>query len=504
MEQASTPGGDERVDESHVIATRRDKLDRLRAAGNAYPNTFRRDTLADFLHGMYGEREAAALEGETQVFALAGRMMAKRVMGKASFVQIQDMSGRVQIFVQQNAIGAEIYDAFKTYDVGDIIGVRGTVFKTKTGELSVKAQQIELLVKGIRPLPEKWAGLTDTEIRYRQRYVDLIVNPEVKRAFEKRGQSVRFIRNFLDALGFIEVETPMLQPIAGGATARPFVTHHNALDRDLYLRIAPELFLKRLVVGGFEKVYEINRNFRNEGLSTRHNPEFTMLEFYQAYADYQDAMNLVETLIRDLALSINGGGKLVYQEREYDLEQPFNRWSMRDAVARFNPEFDTGKTSDREYLAAFAKKVGADAKASYGAGKLLTEIFEKTVEAHLFDPTFITEYPTEVSPLARRSDADPDVTDRFEFFMGGREVANGFSELNDADDQAARFKAQVAAKDAGDDEAMVYDADYIRALEYGLPPTAGVGIGIDRLVMFLTDSASIRDVLLFPQMRPEA
>ena len=487
------------VDENYVIAARREKLEKLRASGNAHPNTFKRDTTADYLHGFYGEREAASLETETQVFAIAGRLMAKRIMGKASFGQLQDMSGRIQIFVQLNAVGEAAYEAFKGYDVGDIVGVRGTVFKTKTGELSVKASEIQLLVKNLRPLPEKWAGLTDTEIRYRQRYVDLIVNPEVKRTFEKRGQSVRFIRQFLDALGFVEVETPMLQPIAGGATARPFITHHNALDRDLFLRIAPELFLKRLVVGGFEKVYEINRNFRNEGLSTRHNPEFTMLEFYQAYADYLDAMDLVENLIRDLALTVNGSAQLQYQERDYDLAQPFNRWTMREAVTRFNPGFD-----DRDYLAAYAKQVGADAKASYGKGKLLTEIFEKTVEAKLMDPTFITQYPTEVSPLARRNDADPDVTDRFEFFIGGREVANGFSELNDADDQAGRFKAQVAAKDAGDDEAMVFDADYIRALEYGLPPTAGVGIGIDRLVMFLTDSPSIRDVLLFPQMRPEA
>ena len=492
------------VDENYVIAARREKLEKLRASGNAHPNTFKRDTTADYLHGFYGEREAASLETETQVFAIAGRLMAKRIMGKASFGQLQDMSGRIQIFVQLNAVGEAAYEAFKGYDVGDIVGVRGTVFKTKTGELSVKASEIQLLVKNLRPLPEKWAGLTDTEIRYRQRYVDLIVNPEVKRTFETRGQSVRFIRQFLDALGFVEVETPMLQPIAGGATARPFITHHNALDRDLFLRIAPELFLKRLVVGGFEKVYEINRNFRNEGLSTRHNPEFTMLEFYQAYADYLDAMDLVENLIRDLALTVNGSAQLQYQERDYDLAQPFNRWTMREAVTRFNPEFDTTRFDDRDYLAAYAKQVGADAKASYGKGKLLTEIFEKTVEAKLMDPTFITQYPTEVSPLARRNDADPDVTDRFEFFIGGREVANGFSELNDADDQAGRFKAQVAAKDAGDDEAMVFDADYIRALEYGLPPTAGVGIGIDRLVMFLTDSPSIRDVLLFPQMRPEA
>ncbi|MGH8445342.1 MAG: lysine--tRNA ligase, partial [Solimonas sp.] len=338
-------------DENYVIAARREKLDKLRAAGKAYPNTFRRDALAEYLHGFYGERDAASLEGETAEFRLAGRMMAKRGQGKVSFVEIQDSSGRIQLFVQMNAIGADAYEAFKTWDVGDIVGAVGTIMRTKTGELSLRVRSIELLVKGLRPLPEKWAGLTDTEIRYRQRYVDLIVNPEVKRTFEKRGQSVRFIRNFLDALGFIEVETPMLQPIPGGATARPFVTHHNALDRELYLRIAPELFLKRLVVGGFEKVYEINRNFRNEGLSTRHNPEFTMLEFYQAYADYKDAMNLVETLIRDLTLTVNGGGKLSYQGRDYDLDQPFNRWSMRESVQRFNAGFDVSRAADRDYLA---------------------------------------------------------------------------------------------------------------------------------------------------------
>ncbi|MGQ0620284.1 MAG: lysine--tRNA ligase [Panacagrimonas sp.] len=491
-------------DENHIITSRREKLDRLRAQGRAYPNTFRRDTLAEHLHGAYGARDAVSLESETTVFRLAGRLMAKRGQGKVSFVEIQDSSGRMQLFVQMNALGAEAYEAFKTWDVGDIVGAAGTLMRTKAGELSLRVQTLELLVKGLRPLPEKWAGLTDTEIRYRQRYLDLIVNPDVKIVFEKRGRTVRFIRQFLDALGFIEVETPMLQTIAGGATARPFVTHHNALDRDLFLRIAPELYLKRLVVGGFERVYEINRNFRNEGLSTRHNPEFTMLEFYQAYADYQDAMDLVETLIRDLALAVNGSARLVNAEREYDLAQPFNRWSMKDAVLHFNPGVTAGQLDDRAFLATHAKKIGGDVRDAYGRGKLLTEIFEKTVEARLLDPTFITEYPTEVSPLARRSDANPEVTDRFEFFMGGREVANGFSELNDPDDQAGRFKAQVAAKDAGDDEAMVFDADYIRALEYGLPPTAGVGVGIDRLVMFLTDSPSIRDVLLFPQMKPEA
>ncbi len=491
-------------DENHVIATRRDKLAAMRSSGQAYPNDFRRDTLADFLHGRYGAEDAAALEQQSEVHAIAGRLMAKRVMGKASFGQIQDMSGRIQIFVQLNAVGEGQYETFKHADVGDILGVRGTMFRTKAGELSLKAAELRVLVKGIRPLPEKWAGLTDTEVRYRQRYVDLIVNPDVRTAFEKRGRTVRFIRGFLDTLGFIEVETPMLQPIPGGATARPFVTHHNALDRDLYLRIAPELYLKRLVVGGFERVYEINRNFRNEGLSTRHNPEFTMLEFYQAYADYRDAMDLVETMIRDVALAVNGGGRFAYQGRDYDLEQPFTRWTMREAVQRYNPDFDAARWQDRDYMAGYARAKGADVKPAYGCGKLLTEIFEKTVEAKLLDPTFITEYPTEVSPLARRSDANPEVTDRFEFFLAGREVANGFSELNDADDQAARFRAQVAAKDAGDDEAMVFDADYIRALEFGMPPAAGVGVGIDRLVMFLTDSPSIRDVLLFPSMRPEA
>jgi lysyl-tRNA synthetase class 2 len=501
---AGIADGSPQLDENYVVAARRDKLDKLRATGKAYPNTFRRDTLADYLHGAYGKHSAESLEQETQVFRIAGRLMAKRVMGKASFGTLQDMSGRIQIFVQQSTLGAEAYDAFKTYDVGDIIGGVGVLMKTKTGELSIRVTQLELLVKGIRPLPEKWAGLTDTEARYRQRYLDLIVNPDVKKVFDKRGQSIRFIRNFLDTLGFSEVETPMMQAIPGGAVAKPFITHHNALDRDLYLRIAPELYLKRLVVGGFEKVYEINRNFRNEGLSTRHNPEFTMLEFYQAYADYRELMDLIENMLRDLALSVNGSAQLNYQGRDYDLEKPFNRWSMKEAVQRFNPDADGARLDERDYLAALAKQLGGDVKPSYGAGKLLTEIFEKTVEANLLDPTFITEYPTEVSPLARRSDSNPDVTDRFEFFVGGREVANGFSELNDPDDQAARFKAQVTAKEGGDDEAMFFDADYIRALEYGLPPTAGAGIGIDRLVMFLTDSASIRDVLLFPQMRPEA
>jgi len=501
VEHAGAPGP---ADENYVIAHRREKLEKLRAAGQAFPNTFRRDTLAEHLLGTYANCDAAALEGQTQTYALAGRLVAKRVMGKASFAQLQDSSGRMQLFVQQGALGEDKYAEFKTWDVGDLIGAVGTVFRTKTGELSLKVSRLELLVKTIRPLPEKWAGLTDTETRYRQRYVDLIVNPDVRRVFEIRAGVVRFLRQFLDSLGFVEVETPMLQPLAGGATARPFVTHHNALDRSLFLRIAPELYLKRLVVGGFERVYEINRNFRNEGLSTRHNPEFTMLEFYQAYADYVDAMDLVETMLRNCAVSVLGSSVLQYQGAEYDLAQPFTRISMADAVAQMNPEIDRASIWQRDYLAAAASAKGVAVAPTMGAGRILTELFERTVEATLQQPTFITEYPTEVSPLARRSDANPEVTDRFEFFVGGREVANGFSELNDPDDQAARFREQVAAKDAGDDEAMHYDADYIRALEYGLPPTAGVGVGIDRLVMFLTDSASIRDVLLFPQMRPEA
>jgi lysyl-tRNA synthetase, class II len=491
-------------DENFLITQRREKLTALRAKGNAYPNTFRRNVLAEDLRGTYGARSPESLESETQSFAVAGRMMAKRGQGKVSFIEIQDMSGRIQVFVKQDAIGEAAYADFKTWDVGDIIGAQGPVMKTKAGELSVRADKVVQLTKSLRPLPEKWAGLTDTEVRYRQRYVDLIMNPDVRKVFEARTALVRFIRHYFDALGFTEVETPMLQPIPGGATARPFVTHYNALDRDVYLRIAPELFLKRLVVGGFERVYEINRNFRNEGLSTRHNPEFTMLEFYQAYADYKDFMDLIENLMRDAALAIHSDGKVTYQGHTCDLAAPFRRLTLTEAVLEHNAGLDGARLKDRDYLAEWAKRVGGDAKPEYGIGKLLTEIFEKTVEAKLLDPTFITEYPTEVSPLSRRNDTNPDFADRFEFFVGGREIANGFSELNDPDDQAARFRAQAAAHERGDHEAMVYDADYVRALEYGLPPTAGAGIGIDRLAMFLTDSPSIRDVLLFPQMRPEA
>ena len=491
-------------DENFVIAARREKLAQLRQRGQAFPNDFRRDALADYLHATYGALDDEALQAEPRRHAVAGRVMAKRIMGKASFISIQDGSGRIQAFVQRDSVGEAEYAEFKTWDVGDIVGVEGHMFRTRAGELSLHASQLRLLSKSLRPLPEKWAGLSDTETRYRQRYVDLVINPDVRRVFEARGRLVRFIRQFLDALGYVEVETPMLQAIPGGASARPFVTRYNALDRDVYLRIAPELYLKRLVVGGFERVYELNRNFRNEGLSTRHNPEFTMLEFYQAYADYRELMDIIEHLIRDAALAVNGEARVHYQGRDYDLSQSFERLPMHEAVLRYNPDVDADRLRDRDYLAELARRVGGDVQPGYGPGKLLTEIFEKTVEAKLDAPTFITAYPAEVSPLARRNDADPEITDRFEFFVGGREVANGFSELNDPEDQAERFRAQVAAKEAGDDEAMFYDADYIRALEYGMPPTAGAGLGIDRLAMFLTDSASIRDVLLFPQMRPEA
>ena len=495
-------------DENKLIAQRREKLDALREKAkaeseSAFPNDFRRDALAADLHAAHGEQDGEALEVAGVQVTIAGRMMAKRVMGKASFCQVQDMSGRMQAFVQRDAVGEDVYKDFKTWDVGDVIGVTGTMFRTKTNELSVRAESIRLLTKSLRPLPEKWHGLTDTETRYRQRYVDLIMNPEARDVFKVRNQAIRYIRDFLDARGFLEVETPMLQPLAGGAAARPFITHHNALDADMYLRIAPELYLKRLVVGGFEKVYEINRNFRNEGLSTRHNPEFTMLEFYQAYADYRDLIDLTEELLRGMVQEITGGEVIAYQGDEYDFGKPFTRFTMKESVAHFNPDIDADRLDDADYLREQLVANKAKVDDSWGVGKLLTELFEKTAEHRLMQPTFITEYPTEVSPLARRNDENPEVTDRFEFFCGGREIGNGFSELNDAEDQAERFQAQVDAKEAGDDEAMFYDADYVRALEYGLPPTAGEGIGIDRLVMLLTDSPSIRDVLLFPQMRPE-
>lgn len=491
------------VDENTLIAQRRAKLAKMREAGVPFPNDFRRNVVAGELHAEYGDKAPEYFDENIRRVSLAGRLMAKRIMGKASFAQVLDMSGRMQLFLQRETLGAERYDEFKGWDVGDIVGAEGVLFKTKTGELSVKVDTLRLLTKSLRPLPEKFHGLSDQETRYRQRYVDLIMNDATRRTFQLRAGIINFIRRFMNERKFVEVETPMMQVVPGGATARPFVTRHNALDMDLYLRIAPELYLKRLVVGGFERVYEINRNFRNEGLSTRHNPEFTMIEFYQAYADYRDLMDLTEEMLRGMALELLGTTQVVYQGATYDFGKPFRRWSVHEAVLKFNPDLDAATLNDLSALRAAAARMGVDVKPSYGTGKLLIEIFEKTVEAKLDHPTFITAYPTEVSPLARRNDSDPSITDRFEFFVGGREIANGFSELNDAEDQAERFHRQVDAKEAGDDEAMFFDADYIRALEYGMPPTAGEGIGIDRLAMLFTDAPSIRDVLLFPHMRPE-
>ncbi|MCP4492551.1 MAG: lysine--tRNA ligase [Gammaproteobacteria bacterium] len=494
---------DETIDENKYIALRREKLAQLRERGQAYPNDFERSDFALNLHDQYGSLSRDELEQKAIEVALAGRMMFQRVMGKASFAQLKDMSGLMQVFLQRNAIGEDAYEAFKHSDIGDIYGVQGILFKTNTDELTIKVGEISLLTKSLRPLPEKFHGLTDQEQKYRRRYIDLMMNEESRQVFKVRRQTISFMRQYLDDAGFVEVETPMMQVIPGGATARPFVTHHNALDMDLFLRVAPELYLKRLVVGGIEQVYEINRNFRNEGLSTRHNPEFTMLEFYQAYADYEDLMGLTEDMIRQLAQTILGTTTIDYQGERFELGVPFARMSVAEAVMKFNPELDSGKLEDTDYCRAIAKGMRIKTEASWGAGKLLIEIFENTVEDQLMQPTFITAYPTEVSPLSRRNDANPFVTDRFEFFIGGRELANGFSELNDPEDQAERFRQQVEEKNFGDDEAMHYDADYVRALEYGMPPTAGEGIGIDRLVMLLTNSSSIRDVILFPHMRPE-
>ena len=488
-------------DEHSLIAQRRQKLAEQRAQGNAFPNDFRRDALAADLHRQYDDR--ADVDEQGVRVAVAGRMMAKRVMGKASFAQVQDQSGKIQIFLQRDMLGTERYQAFKHWDVGDIVGAEGTLFHTKTGELSVKVERLVLLTKSLRPLPEKWHGLTDQEQRYRQRYVDLIMNPEARDLFKARAGMVNAIRGYLIEQDFLEVETPMMQAIPGGAAARPFVTHHNALGIDLYLRVAPELYLKRLVVGGLEKVFEINRNFRNEGLSTRHNPEFTMLEFYEAYADFETGMDRTEAILKKIAREVMHTEIVDPEGEAYDFSKPFARMSLRDAVLQRNPELDAATLDDRQAAAAAAEKLGIQVESGWGTGKIETEIFEKTAEHRLHDPTFITQYPTEVSPLARRNEANPAVTDRFELFVGGRELANGFSELNDPEDQAERFREQVDARDAGDSEAMHFDADYIRALEYGLPPTAGVGLGIDRVVMMFTGSASIRDVVLFPQMRPE-
>ncbi|MFT6599265.1 MAG: lysyl-tRNA synthetase class 2 [Alloalcanivorax sp.] len=483
----------EGADENRLIAERRAKLNEWRENGDAFPNHFRRDSLAADLQKQYGELSKEELEEKQIQVAVAGRLM----LDRKAFKVLQDMSGRIQIFAPK-----PVQKDTKHWDLGDVVGVRGTLCKSGMGDLYVMMDEYLLLTKSLRPLPEKHKGLTDTESRYRQRYVDLIVNEDSRRTFQIRSQMVAGIRNYLVRHGFVEAETPMLQVIPGGATARPFVTHHNSLDLDMYLRIAPELYLKRLVVGGFERVFEINRNFRNEGLSTRHNPEFTMLEFYQAYADHNDLMNLTEDMLRTLAQDVLGTTEIPYQDDVYDFGKPFARLSVFDSILQFNDDIDAATLADEQGARGIAERLGITVKDGWGLGKVQIEIFEKTVEHRLKDPTFITDYPTEVSPLARRKDDNPFVTERFEFFVGGREIANGFSELNDAEDQAERFRAQVAEKEAGDDEAMFYDDDYITALEHGLPPTAGEGIGIDRLVMLFTNSPSIRDVILFPHMRP--
>ncbi len=489
--------------ENEIISQRRAQLQALRKTGNAYPNNFRRNALASDLVNKHGEKNHDLLESESIRVSVAGRMMSRRVMGKAAFAHLQDMSGRIQLYIKRDNLPDGKYAEFKQWDLGDILGAEGILFKTKTGELSVHVEEIHLLSKSLRPLPEKFHGLTDQEIRYRQRYLDLITNEETRKTFSIRTKVIDFIRQYLKSDGFIEVETPMMHVIPGGATARPFITHHNTLDMSLYLRIAPELYLKRLVVGGIEKVFEINRSFRNEGLSPRHNPEFTMLEFYQAYADYNDLMNLTEELMCSLVKEINGDTRIQYQGETYDLGKGFERLTVKESVLRFNTDINEDDLESLDKLTSIANRLDIHIEDSYGPGKVLIEIFEKTVESNLKSPTFVTTFPTEVSPLARKCDADPEMTDRFEFFLGGREIANGFSELNDPDDQVERFRQQASDLNAGDEEAMHYDEDYITALEYGMPPAAGEGIGIDRLVMLLTDSASIRDVILFPHMRPK-
>lgn len=485
-------------EENRLIAQRKEKLDDVRKQGIAFPNDFRRNNYCGDLQKQFADDSKEALEEKKFPVKVAGRIM----LNRGAFMVIQDMTGRLQVYVDRKGLPQETLDAIKTWDLGDIIGAEGYIARSGKGDLYVHLESVRLLTKSLRPLPDKHHGLTDTEQRYRQRYVDLIMSDETRDTFRVRSQVIGHIRRFLNERNFLEVETPMLQTLAGGAAAKPFETHHNALDLPMFLRIAPELFLKRLVVGGFERVFEINRNFRNEGVSTRHNPEFTMLEFYQAYADYEDNMDLTEELFRELAQAVLGTTDVPYQGKIFHFGEPFQRLSVYDSILKYT-DVTPEQLTDLEQARAIAKKAGAKVLGYEGLGKLQVMIFEELVEHQLEQPTFITRYPFEVSPLARRNDQDPSVTDRFELFIGGREIANAYSELNDAQDQAERFMAQVAEKDAGDDEAMHYDADFIRALEYGMPPTAGEGIGIDRLVMLLTDSPSIRDVILFPHMRPE-
>ena len=499
----SEPGQKSPQDTNQIIAERRTKLAALRETGIAFPNDFRRNHLASDLHKKYGDQSNDTLEKDPISVEVAGRMILKRVMGKASFATIQDMSGHIQLYITNDITGESVHAAFKHFDLGDILGVHGTLFITKSGELTVRVKNLRLLTKSLRPLPEKFHGLTDQEQKYRQRYLDLISNEDTRKVFLTRSKIIQSIRVFFETRGYLEVETPMMHPIPGGAAARPFVTHHNALDMDFYLRIAPELYLKRLVVSGMEKVFEINRSFRNEGISTRHNPEFTMLEFYEAYQDHIYLMNLTETLIRELAIKVLGTTEISYQGYKINLANPFLRLSITQAIQKFHPEYTDLQLNDRTYLIKKLESLNISYKPEDGIGKLQLSLFDETTEHLLMDPTFIVDYPSDVSPLARRNDKNPEVTDRFELYITGREMANGFSELNDPEDQAARFQEQVRAKESGDKEAMHYDGDYIRALEHGLPPTAGEGIGIDRLIMLLTDSPSIRDVILFPHLRRE-
>ena len=497
----------EERDENAIMAERRQKLNALRQEGIAFPNDFVPADRAQALHDQYDALSREDLEALNVQVSVAGRMMLKRVMGKASFATVQDGTGQIQFYINDKGVGEAVHESFKHWDMGDIIAAEGQLFKTQHGELSVRCAQLRLISKSLRPLPDKFHGLADQELKYRQRYVDLIVSPETRDTFMKRTKAMNAVRDFMVENGFMEVETPMLHPIPGGATAKPFVTHHNALDMQMFLRIAPELYLKRLIVGGFERVFEINRNFRNEGVSPRHNPEFTMMEFYAAYTDYQWQMNYTEQLLRDVAIRTTGSATLSYQGKELDLSKPFDRLTIIQAIEKYAPEYIGAALTDENYLRSELRKHGVTMDdpqiKNAGIGALQLALFEEVAEHLLWNPTFIIDYPIEVSPLARASDKVDGITERFELFMTGREIANGFSELNDPEDQAARFMAQVAAKDAGDDEAMYYDADYIRALEYGMPPTSGCGIGIDRLMMLLTDSPNIRDVLLFPHMRKE-
>jgi len=492
---------EKKEDQNKLVEERRNKLLSMREEGFNYPISIEIDATVKDLFETYGESTREEVSDANKTVKIAGRMMAKRIMGKSSFSKVVDSSGSIQLFLNSKNLDEKTYNNFKTYDVGDIIWVEGVLFRTKTDELTVNVEKIEVLSKSLRPLPEKYHGLTDTETRYRKRYLDLIMSDDSKAVFQKRSKIVTTIRAFLDQQDILEVETPMMHPIAGGAIAKPFITHHNTLDRDFFLRIAPELYLKRLVVGGLHRVYEINRSFRNEGISTKHNPEFTMLELYLAYESHEEIMTLVEDMIIDIAITLNGSTTIQYQDREYDLSGPYKRMTLEESVIQYNPKMDPKKLRDRETLLKTCKKLRIKTNDDTSTGKLLFEIFEKTVEDNLIEPTFITGYPKDVSPLSRANDNDPWLVDRFEFFIAGSELANGFQELNDPDDQSDRFKAQVKERNDGDDEAMVFDQDYIEALEYGMPPTSGLGVGIDRLVMLFTESPSIRDVLLFPHMR---